>query len=637
VKVYQWIDSSHIILWYDESMGHKSKSRPRKHFKSPNQVGSVQSEEQAFQAAATPQSRSRHNIWEITTLKASLIIVIVGFAVFFTGLQSPFMGDDRSQIIENPVVHSIGNIRLFFEGGSMYTGQGLAPLRGNYFRPLMTTAYSLIYTTFGPNTTAFHLFQLMLYIAGTVLLYMFFVYTFKPLLALILSLIFLVHPINSQVVFALPYMQDALFFFFGMLALCLLLRFRSVKSLYFVAAFLFLSLLSKEVGVFFIVMSLLYLFWFDRKRLAPLITIVALPIVAYLAMRIHAAGSIGHSIVAPIDFLSLTGRLMTAPSIILFFISKLIFPLKLASGYYWVYPHFSFMHVLLPLIIALLLLYALMYFVVTAEEKLPREYYLTYLFFAFWLVLGLLPYLQIIPLDMTASEPWFHFSMVGLLGIIGLLIIMFPPQLYTARTLTVVAVLLIVLLSLRSAIRGTEWRSLYVRASHDVVASKEDYPAYLDLAEAVGRQGNFVEARQYAQRSVELFPTTSGYGDLGLILGNLGDYAGALNADNNAWKYGSSSGNVIAGNEGELMLVYGKPATNVQFLETLLKQYPKDAALWTDLAALEQNNKDNADAKVAISTAAKYGEVSGVVYNGIINNQPFVMQLSRIGRTITIR
>src|SRR5665213_1777591 len=195
---------------------------------------------------------------KITSWQAGLIIAVLGFAFYFTGLTNSFQGDDVYQIVNNVPVHSITHIKLFFEGGTFYNGHGLAPLSGVYFRPLMMTVFSLLYTLFGPHPIYFHLFQLALCIGSSIILYLFFRYSFKPALALSLSLVFLLHPLNSQVAYAIPSMQDALFFFFGILALYLLLRLKSVRSLLLVAACLFLSLLSKESGLLFTSMALLY-------------------------------------------------------------------------------------------------------------------------------------------------------------------------------------------------------------------------------------------------------------------------------------------------------------------------------------------------------------------------------------------
>lgn len=198
--------------------------------------------------------------------QASLIIAILGFVVYFDGLKNQFQGDDTSQIVNNIPVHSITHIRIFFEGGTFYNGGGLTSLTGVYFRPLMTTVYSSIYTIFGAQPFYFHLVQLLLCIGSTIILFLFFRFSFKPLLALFLALFFLVHPIDSQVVYAIPSMQDALYFFFGILALCLLIKFKSTRSMLLAALCLFLSLLAKETGILFVVMALVYLFWWDRKK-----------------------------------------------------------------------------------------------------------------------------------------------------------------------------------------------------------------------------------------------------------------------------------------------------------------------------------------------------------------------------------
>src|SRR5665213_1907759 len=293
---------------------------------------------------------------KITSWQAALIIAVIGFAVFFTGLTNPFQGDDISQIVNNVPAHSITHIKLFFEGGKFYNGQGLAPLSSGNFRPLMTTAFSLIYTLFGAHPIAFHLVQLILGIASATILYLVFRYSFKPVLALFLSLIFLLHPIDSQVVFAIPSMEDSLFFFFGILAFWLVIRFKSTRSLIPVAICLFLSLLAKETAILFVAMSLLFLFWFDRKRLYKFVGVMSLLLVLYIALRVNAIGWISNSNNVPIDSLGFAGRLLTAPSIALFYITKFIFPVKLASANYWVYPTFSFRHVLLPLLIDLAVL-----------------------------------------------------------------------------------------------------------------------------------------------------------------------------------------------------------------------------------------------------------------------------------------
>lgn len=565
----------------------------------------------------------------------ALIILLVGFAVFYPGLKGSFEGDDFPQIVNNVPVHSISHIKIFFEGSTFYNGDGLAPLSGAYYRPLMTTTFSLIYTLFGAQVLYFHLFQLLVCMGSAFLLYLFFRYSFNIGLSLFLALVFLVHPLNSQVVFAIPSMQDALFFFFGILALWLLVRFRSVKSLGLVALSLFLCLLSKETAVVFIVMALLYLFWWDRKRLIPFIGIMVLPVALWLTLKINALGLLGtNPNNAPIDRLNLAERLMTAPSILFSYITKFVFPWKLASAYYWTYPHFSIRHVLLPLIIDLLVIVIAVYGALVIRRRSTKAQYYTYLFFAAWAVLGLLTTLQVIPVDMTACETWFYFPMAGVLGMIGVA--------FTALRLRInpywiaaIALVLLVALGIRTGLRGHDWRNQYTLAYKDVSASKDNYIAYNIIAAGLNSRGNFKQGKLNAQRSIAIFPTFSNYNNLGVSDEGLHTFAAAQAAFKQGLRYGDY--NLLYDNLAELTLLYGSIHDNEQFLLNELEMHPHDSTLWMYLAIQEYKDNDNSKAKIAISNAATYGHVPPFIYSAVVNNQPLTIEITNLGLKVTVQ
>lgn len=125
---------------------------------------------------------------QLSNLQAVIILTLVGFMVYLSGLASAFTGDDIYQIVNNVPVHSIANIGLFFEGGTFYIGHGLSPLAGIYFRPLMTTTFSLLYSLFGAQPLYYHLLQLIVCIGSSSILYLFFRFSFKPALALLLGI-----------------------------------------------------------------------------------------------------------------------------------------------------------------------------------------------------------------------------------------------------------------------------------------------------------------------------------------------------------------------------------------------------------------------------------------------------------------
>lgn len=557
------------------------------------------------------------------------IFIVIGVAVFFSGLNNPFQGDDSYQIVNNPPVHSIKNIGLFFQSSTFYNGEKLT---GVYYRPMMATVDSFIYTLFGPSPVAFHIVQLALYIASAFLLYLVFKHFFRQLLALALALIFLVHPLNSQVVYSIPTMQDALFFFFGISAVWVLIHRSSVRSLWAVAGLLLLAMLSKEAGFVFVIMALLYVIWFDRKRLRIFACIALAPIIIYLALKVHAVGIFGTQHAAPIDEVSLADRLLTAPSVALFYLMKFVFPQSLATGYYWVDTKFDFWHVLVPLIIDIAIIGSFTYAGIWLRNKVSKAKFRAYLFFAAWAVLGTILYLQVVPLDMTACETWFYFAMAGLLGMIGVLLQTIRIHIQPVWLLSVVVVL-VGILGVRTALRGVDYSSQYALAAHDAAVSDKNYSALGNISQYLIDHGEYKKAAVYAQRSIDIYPVVSNYINLGVALEQSGDYPGAIEAYKHALKYGDL--NIIYENLGLILLVYSDPVSTNQFFEKALKTYPHDHKLWLYAAILDGATGDTSKAKEAIKNAVKYGPVPQLIYLGILNDQPFTLPL--LGKVVLVR
>ncbi len=259
----------------------------------------------------------------------------------------------------------------------------------------------------------------------------------------------------------------------------------------------------------------------------------------------------------------------------------------------------------------------------------------TYLFFSLWVTVGLLLYSQILPLDLTALEPWFYFPMAGLLGMIGVILVTFPVRV-EQKWLIMAAVIILSVLGVRTAMRGTDWSNSVILASKDLKASKENYPVYNGYAAYMIRHGRFSEAKANALHSISIYPSFTGYDYLGQALAGLGDYAGAEKAYDAGIKLGNNYGTLYA-DKAVLMLVYGDPATNKQFLLTAVHKFPENSELWTSLAVFEDKNNDSADAKVAIATASHLGNVPPTLYNWIMNDESFSLHMASLNTNITVQ
>ncbi len=193
-------------------------------------------------------------------LNIILIISLIGFFIFLPSLGNGFVWDDEEQIVNNTLIHSISNFPVFFSGGAFNSG-GTGNLLGSYYKPLMTLSFSILYSLFGSTAFFFHLFSLTVHILSAIIIYLIFSYFFDKNKSFILSLLFLIHPLYSEVIFYAANFQDVLFFFFGSLALLLTIYKKNKQSLplcgkLLITLLLLCSLLSKETGIIFVIITL---------------------------------------------------------------------------------------------------------------------------------------------------------------------------------------------------------------------------------------------------------------------------------------------------------------------------------------------------------------------------------------------
>ncbi|HPF31128.1 MAG TPA: hypothetical protein PLO25_02365 [Candidatus Saccharibacteria bacterium] len=568
---------------------------------------------------------------QIKSWQVAIVIALIGLAVFFSGLNGGFQGDDTDQIIKNEAIRSLSNIGHFFSSSTFWNGERLV---GDFYRPMMTTTYAFIYALFGTNPIGFHVVQLILYMACAFFLFLFLRTFFKPTVALFLALIFLVHPINSQPVFSIPSMQEPLMFLSGISALYLLTISNNTKRLFLVAFLLFLSLMSKETAVIFICLAVLYEFLYDRERLFIFIKIISAPIILFLILRISAVGLRNITLSAPIDLLSFGERMITVPSIIMFYINKFFFPCELATSYYWTYKTITFEGFVIPLVLVLLLFVGFTYAGFLIYKNKNKKDFFAYIFFGLWTILGMSPHLQIIALDMTACETWFIVPMVGFLGILALIFKNFLPKVQPCIVLTL-AIILLILLGARTNIRGLDYQSQVTLSLKDITVTEKNYLAMNNLAKYYIDHNEPKKAQQYAEKSVEYFPAVSNYINLGVIKMKQKDYVGAKEAYMKALSFYPLR--VTYENIAIVNFAVGESSENIAFLKKALSDFPNDSRLWNYLAIEEARVGNNDGAKNAILNAYRVGPIPPELYDSIINKKPLDIPITDTDKIIQIR
>lgn len=565
----------------------------------------------------------------LTTKKAIIFIFLIGFVVFFNGLFNGFVGDDHLQLAENQTIHSLQNIPSFFSGSTFYNGGGMN-LGGAYYKPLLTITYSFIYAIFGPSPFGFHFLQIMLHIANACILFLIFKRFFRREVSFILSLIFLVHPINSEAALYIAATQEVLFFLFGAIAFWIVQNLRPGKNIILIGILLLISLLSKETGIIFIGVLLLYAAIFRRDNLLLILNASVISVITYSILRIHAVGIISSAIAnSPIERLDLAGRLLNMPSVFAFYITTFLWPGAIATDYQWVNTQMHTGNFWLPLAIDLLILAAIFSYALLLYKKYPRKYFTMYIFFASWFLLGILFHLQIIPLDQTVADRWFYFPIVGALGMLG--IVFEVVQLNRKKMWAIILITIIIaILSARTIVRSIDWKDDLILASHDLKISKDAWGIESTLSYYYLEKGLYKEAKLHAQRSVEIFPFLINYTNLGTAEMQLENYQESKKAYLKALAYGD----IYATYENLAVLAtfYGDAKENIRYIKNVsLKKFPRDAKLWVCLAILDYKQGNKLQAKTEIAEAYKYKQDAEVasLYRTIMNDRPLRLQLGK--------
>ena len=124
------------------------------------------------------------------------MLAVLAFLVYANSLSNGFVGDDKEQLLQNPLVSGHRIAAAF--GAGVWSFRGV---QGNYYRPLQFLIYILLHGLFGFEAFGYHLFFVLMHALTTVLVYFLALQlTTRSHIALAAAALFAVHPIHTEVV-----------------------------------------------------------------------------------------------------------------------------------------------------------------------------------------------------------------------------------------------------------------------------------------------------------------------------------------------------------------------------------------------------------------------------------------------------
>lgn len=229
------------------------------------------------------------------------IYLIIGLCVLIYGntLTNNYSFDDEYVIVNNK------RVEQGFAGISkVFKSRYIESSDQNFgYRPITLASFAIEYGLFGATPAVSHFFNLLLYVLTCLLLYKILRSLFKHshwFLPLIITILFVVHPIHTEVVNNVKSRDELLCFLFALLALASAIKYsRNHKNAWLLGVFVFmvLSFLSKLSSLTFLAIIPLTLYFFEnanKKILLKIIGVLLLPVLIYKLINTQLIDAVGN-------------------------------------------------------------------------------------------------------------------------------------------------------------------------------------------------------------------------------------------------------------------------------------------------------------------------------------------------------
>lgn len=481
------------------------------------------------------------------TLKKYIPTILFTFSIllYLNTVNHGYVLDDFSVIKENFVVKDgINGISTIFSTPYRY-GYGFQS--GSLFRPIPLTLFALEWQLFPDQPWFAHLINVLIYALSSVLLFNLLSKWMNPTVALISSLLFVSHPLHTEVVANIKSLDELLSFMLLIGMLHFYQKFydsKDKRQLGISLILFFVAMLTKESAITFIAIVPLVMYFFNDvplknalQRAMPFI----IPLVPYFGLRYKALGSLtSNAPVAVIDNLLVgikSSSEIFASKIYLFglYLYKLFLPLRLSSDYS--IQHLAPVKVNNPLFLASLVVLILL--IIVSVYQLRKKSLIGFGLLFFAVTFSISSNLAF-TIGTHFGERLLFIPLLGFCIIIGYYInrlIVVPKLKNTGAFLTLVILLAY---SSKTISRNAAWKSDLTLYSTDIKtvpnSARINYSLGLEIMKEkavkavneVDKVKYFSEAESFLLKATDLYPSYSdAFGNLGLLKYRTKDFSSA--------------------------------------------------------------------------------------------------------------
>ncbi len=348
---------------------------------------------------------------------AFLLIAAIISISYLQAISYGFITDDFGLVVNNPNIKSWSSIGHIFSSG-YWDSAGCT--RGLY-RPLAILSFLVEYSIFGLNPAVYHLDNIVLHLAASVLCYLLLKEVFKDsLVPLYSALLFAAHPVHTEAVTWVSGRAELLAAVLSLISMYIFIKRRgNIFFLFLSLLTFFLALLTKESSATVPLLLTLYLLIIEQKRkwtgyigtVMPYFAVLAV----FLVLKYRVIGTLGPQRWDQAFWgMPLGQRFLTMCVALYEYIRLGFLPFDLKADYIFPPPD-SFMHpkvIFIFMIVVLLAVFARR----LAQASRPA------LFAALWFFAALAPVSNIIPAGIIMSERAMYMPSLGSCILLGMLV-----------------------------------------------------------------------------------------------------------------------------------------------------------------------------------------------------------------------
>jgi len=453
----------------------------------------------------------------------SILIIAITSIAYSNTLKNEFVWDDIKFIVESPYAHSVSKWQEAFSHNVGYSSGA----RNFFYRPLYTLINAVNYQMGQGTPLAFHFTNIVLH-ASCAVLVLLFLYMLSQNLAVsaAASAVFAIHPVQTQAIAYIAGRADPLFLFFSLLSLIGFLIYRNNRKsllIYSLSVVSFiLALLSKEMAAMAPVYMMLIILILDDGRLKQktrnlkIILPYAAVLCVYLLLRLTVLNFSKESMTfATVTIPPFSVRALTACKAVFLYFRYLLLPAGFHMEMSVPYVRTLSDPTALIAVFGILGLAGLIWYIKDRNRLI--------LFGLAWFFIGLIPVLNLFPINAVFAVHWMYLPSIGIFFAIALWLWNLIGKKSTLAYTALVTILCLAL-SFMTFLKNREWKNaetLY----ENILKHSKTARIYVNRGNAASRERKFDEAIEYYNKALEIAPKqTEVYVNLGYIYNSQGEF-----------------------------------------------------------------------------------------------------------------